>query len=148
MPEGLADKARRKFHQMNNGLLNVQADLYAYYHLLLRADPFLAAHVERMLLHLEDLRDDLHLLYQCAWESDLSIFDDIGQIADLLAEARNDVLGERHICLEYLRVWDRLVEESSTLSGRRAVASLMQSQSRAQSRQKLRSRMSSETGAK
>jgi len=126
MPERLTQKGKRKLQMIDNALYAATAHLYEYYYLLLRADINLAAIVERMLLDLDHERDLLHKLYQACWETDHNTFDTVGDVPDLIAQARRDCLGRTGICQEYLNVLAASDGISSRLLETRAAASLKQ----------------------
>lgn len=123
MSESHSQRGRRRLNHVDNSIVNAQADLYEYYYLLLRADPFLAASVETLLYQLSDIREQIRLLCLAAWETETVQAETIGQINDLIVEARRDVLGKRHLCRAYSELWATLAVKSSQLLEKRAKAS-------------------------
>ena len=129
MPESHADKGRRKLLQIDCGLYNALAYTYEYYYLLLRADIGLASAVELIMLQIDDTRRQLRDLYAACWEADHETFSTIGDVPQLIAEARRDVLGRSTLCRAYLNVLDHSALISSRLLEKRAEAYSRQSAS-------------------
>ena len=129
MPESHADKGRRKLLMIDCGLYNALVYTYEYYYLLLRADIGLASAVELIMLQIDDTRRQLRDLYAACWEADHETFATIGDVPQLIAEARRDVLGRSTLCRAYLNVLDRSAHISSRLLEKRAEAFSRQSSS-------------------
>lgn len=129
MPETTRFKFTRKNTMINNGIVLAQSRLYELYYLYLREHPNLAQHLELIMLKLEDARADLRDFQIAAWEYAPNEYDDIGEMDDLILEARHDVLGEEEGCRGYLRDWVRGEVGLSNLLSRLAGASQKRSDS-------------------
>lgn len=124
--ESHAQKGKRKLQQIDNALYAATAYLYEYEYLLLRSDLNLANIVERMMMEIDETRHKLHLLYQACWCTDHETFDTVGDVPELIAQARQDVLKRSGVCQEFLSALGASDVISSRLLERRAEASLKQ----------------------
>jgi len=105
MPETQRWKMTRKNLIINSNIQAAQERLFALFYLYLREHPGLADYIETMLLQLAETRQLLRDFQYTAWETVPPDFDDIGDIDDLIKEARHDVLGELEGCRGFLVDW-------------------------------------------
>jgi len=105
MPESQRWKMTRKNLVINNALQSAQSNLFALFYLYLREHPGLADYIETMLLQLAETRTLLRDFQFTCWETIPPQFDDVGDMDDLIKEARHDVLGELAGCRGYLVDW-------------------------------------------
>jgi len=108
--------------QADNSIYNAIAELYGYYCVLMRADPILAAALERTIGEMDDCRETIHLVHVIAWDVDDEQFNSIGEAHKLILETRNEIFRKGKLCRAYSQLWDPSVVASSRLLERRAAA--------------------------
>lgn len=122
MPESQSKLYRRMMLQADSSIFNAISYLYGYYCVLMRADPILAAALEKAIGDLDDTRETIHQVHVLAWDSDDEQFTSIGEAHKLILDARNEIFRKGRLCRAYSQLWDPSVAASSRLLGRRAAA--------------------------
>jgi len=120
MPESQSALYRRMMTQADHSIYNAIAELYGYYCVLMRADPILAAALERTIGDLDDCRETIRLVHVIAWEWEDEQFSTIGEASRLIQETRKEIFKGGHLCRDYSKLWDPSVVASSRLLERRA----------------------------
>ena len=122
MPESQSNLYRRMMKQADNSIYNATAELYGYYCVLMRADPILAAALEKCIGDLDDCRKQIRLVHRLAWEADDEQFNSIGEALKLILETRSEIFGKGRLCQDFSQLWEASVPASSRLLERRAAA--------------------------
>lgn len=92
----------RKNIGVDHNLIRAEATLYSLYYVYLREHPEIAPLLANLLLQIDQARGMLRDFHTLCWESTPGNFDDVGEMAGLLAEAYRDVMGPRIKCQGYL----------------------------------------------